>query len=1476
MPTQQDLYNFVNSGARPSTPLGLTPVATPSAKGPGKIWDGGFLQDFFDTLSLPSYALGQMAAGQDVNLSGTGERTTLGDVLTKDMTPGLLQGATSFGVTAVTDPVNLFGGAIAKAGLKGVGLLPEGMEISEWVGRGVKAGYRKATAGEKMQTLIHKGLNSKFGQWLESVDIPLTEETANARRITRILEVKADKPMRELALRIANMFNTSGVAKNRPLNTAVSEYMGAGSEWRTMYETSKWKNAVDDAGQELLDDAGETYKSVLTLDDMKSNIRQAQEDYFRSDAWRAHEAAGVKQEDVLDTFHKFSAPANELGRLAMGLRIKQGFDKRLARRSFDAWEDYHLKRIFMHQGDLKHIDNMIQGVSLNADAHLEAHGGLTKWAEAFGNDLTEPGMVSKTADDYLKLLLDERATIAAQTARNADTVRTPGGIRTAAVMDARRNLTDAQIKLYEPIHATAEQMGINAAEVLHSVRNDHLYRSVLENFGVRKTIIPGEKAAYDGPYSFEIPAEYEDVVTQVEVPVKGRSKKAAVEEPVTIANPPVAPVGNAATPPRYDEWVAETDRLFGEQGYQYRTLAKRRASRFTSPQDMDKAETLMYNMRTKLSVPFKEKEALVELESAAHPMLTTDGKPIVHNVDEAELPHQTIGTKWSMLDDNQRNVKKLEADVTGLKEQGYDTSSVDYAVKEFKARKKVAGEPADEYADIKTELWDDIVRTIDELDGSHLEAPKVPLTPIEEYEQTISSVFSWKTEQYINARATANNKALTVTERAVGSNKAADMLSKLSDDAMAKVSQAEERLASRAAPPPTTPISAPAPKTNAAAPKMRTKNVTTRVEKQPAETFTSPRRQVTPATKDRVNYNASADDMLNKTNQGLGDVRYSRKVMSREGDEALGIEPISVGDDYFGEFKRASDLVDGKIPEDMNPQSVEWSKALDDMAAMKKNAPVAIRKLISKLERQGVKVDKARVSELVAEYKALGSNAIPEPRPSAVPGDPIYDSWKARDNARKVATGELQEERRRIFEELKQEVRLGNEHAIPVEKQPYLYGAAAADRLNSALLAKEATTGKAFYKEAYMAMPKDESWGALSEAVVPRSVGMMLVNAAREPDGYLKAMRVIYQPWKVGVISLNPGVHIRNFVANAMLAHWNGGLPPWRLDVYAKAFNETMAYTLWKKGFKEEMPELEYISSKELPGHIENAIQTLEFRDVKSAAEMEQKVAKMQRMGGGSPTMRGVRNLEKAAGGVAETMTDAYAFSESWFKHAVYISLRQKGVAADIAAERATKALFDYQDVPHLLSYVRSAGLIPFPTFSYKMINVMGKMLADKPGLLNIYGNYVPRGIEKALQADDPAAKIAERKKVQKRFKRSSAQPLRIGRGRYINYSPFTPYAASIDIATSPMAMLTNPLWQTGTTLATNRDQYGREVMKAADSKFDQIKAAMGYVVSQAVPAQSRMLQQAMEGNGPAGVLGVSSVDIYEKKRQTKRRNSMR
>ena len=230
--------------------------------------------------------------------------------------------------------------------------------------------------------------------------------------------------------------------------------------------------------------------------------------------------------------------------------------------------------------------------------------------------------------------------------------------------------------------------------------------------------------------------------------------------------------------------------------------------------------------------------------------------------------------------------------------------------------------------------------------------------------------------------------------------------------------------------------------------------------------------------------------------------------------------------------------------------------------------------------------------------------------------------------------------------------------------------------------------------ENFKPLPTTEKLGPLSGALVDPYIWDDLNQAVEIKGDLLKAYESLLSLWKTGKVVYNPATQARNIISNSILADF-GDLPQWRIDIYARAAKDFAT----KSGYW-----LEATKNTPLLGREWAAAEAIDF--LKATASLKQ---------GNFPT-----EAAKLIAKYLDKPKALYQFWEQFFKLAIYINERQKGVSIKPAYKKAEKHIFNYNSLPPAVRWAKR-WYSPFITFSYKALPLFAETAVRKPWKLAKY-----------------------------------------------------------------------------------------------------------------------------------------------------------
>lgn len=225
-----------------------------------------------------------------------------------------------------------------------------------------------------------------------------------------------------------------------------------------------------------------------------------------------------------------------------------------------------------------------------------------------------------------------------------------------------------------------------------------------------------------------------------------------------------------------------------------------------------------------------------------------------------------------------------------------------------------------------------------------------------------------------------------------------------------------------------------------------------------------------------------------------------------------------------------------------------------------------------------------------------------------------------------------------------------------------------------------------------------KKYGALSGHYVHPDVMKVLgsMTSGRLQNDVLagldKLNQALLKPWKIGKTAFSPATHGINVLTNFHISVMDGREPT------SLAIRGAQSIRNNDKWFQEAINE----------GLIDSGIMQADW-DINSFINTAKKIKDQENPGG---LLKAFGNLfTKPARGAMKL----YEKEDQIFKMGVYISEREKGAEPQEALEAANKLFFDYSDVPRGIQFLRRTGLVPFVSWTYKIIPVIANTMVDNP-----------------------------------------------------------------------------------------------------------------------------------------------------------------
>lgn len=118
----------------------------------------------------------------------------------------------------------------------------------------------------------------------------------------------------------------------------------------------------------------------------------------------------------------------------------------------------------------------------------------------------------------------------------------------------------------------------------------------------------------------------------------------------------------------------------------------------------------------------------------------------------------------------------------------------------------------------------------------------------------------------------------------------------------------------------------------------------------------------------------------------------------------------------------------------------------------------------------------------------------------------------------------------------------------------------------------------------------------------------------------------------------------------------------------------------------------------------------------------------------------------RGAKAVGKLPMKVYQWEDEVFKMGVFTKYRELGESPEYAMAKANDIFFDYSDVPSGVEFLRDTGIIPFISYTYKVIPVIARTAADHPERIlgMMYAYKVATDLSYELQFSDKAKQQQE------------------------------------------------------------------------------------------------------------------------------------
>ena len=222
-------------------------------------------------------------------------------------------------------------------------------------------------------------------------------------------------------------------------------------------------------------------------------------------------------------------------------------------------------------------------------------------------------------------------------------------------------------------------------------------------------------------------------------------------------------------------------------------------------------------------------------------------------------------------------------------------------------------------------------------------------------------------------------------------------------------------------------------------------------------------------------------------------------------------------------------------------------------------------------------------------------------------------------------------------------------------------------------------------------------YGALNGKYVPADVKRVLERlTGTRYESELRAAvagawKKLHSAWKTGVTAYNPGSHVTNFVTNDFLLVADGRNPAKVLYLGAEALHRETTH------FREAIDA----------GFVPHSLGATEF-DLQTFAKVTTESPEA-----GFPKV--LDGFMRALRFVKDAPKKAYSGADDVVKLGIFVEERLKGRSPQEALRAAEKIIPDYTDLPRNVEFLRDSALLPFVSWSYKVLPTIGRTLVERP-----------------------------------------------------------------------------------------------------------------------------------------------------------------
>ena len=235
-----------------------------------------------------------------------------------------------------------------------------------------------------------------------------------------------------------------------------------------------------------------------------------------------------------------------------------------------------------------------------------------------------------------------------------------------------------------------------------------------------------------------------------------------------------------------------------------------------------------------------------------------------------------------------------------------------------------------------------------------------------------------------------------------------------------------------------------------------------------------------------------------------------------------------------------------------------------------------------------------------------------------------------------------------------------------------------------------------------------KKFGALSDSFVHPDVSKVLYSMTSErqvfknqlTNGLNELNKGILTPWKIGKTAFSPATHAFNIITNVAISFMAGHNP----------------VSLMVDGGRELLGKGEYFTRAIQAGLLDSSIMKAEWdinSFIKLAGEID--VTKELQASAQGKYLEAFSKVVSPVTSLAKGALHTYSAEDEIFKLGLFMKEVKAGKSDKEALAAANHWFLNYSDVPRGVEFMRNTGIIPFISWSYKMVPVILNSIVEHP-----------------------------------------------------------------------------------------------------------------------------------------------------------------